>query len=80
MIKNTTKWTHPEMQYENKLYLWYLLCVYLTAAAQQLSEFPIKNEVYSNRVRFYSLNESVKQVDENKADTKHIKSKWKWKI
>jgi hypothetical protein len=62
------------MQYENKLYLWYLLCVYLTAA-QQLSEFPIKNEVYSNRVRFYSLNESVKQVDENKADTKHIKSK-----
>ena len=34
--------------------------------AQQLSEFPIKNEVYSNWVRFYSSNESVKQVDEIK--------------
>jgi thiaminase (transcriptional activator TenA) len=34
--------------------------------AQQLSKFPIKNEVYNNWVRFYSSNESVKQVDEIK--------------
>src|ERR671931_1867922 len=34
--------------------------------AQQLSKFPIKNEVYSNWVRFYSSNESHKQVDEIK--------------
>ena len=34
--------------------------------AQQLSKFPIKNEVYSNWVRFYSSEESVKQVDEIK--------------
>jgi thiaminase/transcriptional activator TenA len=34
--------------------------------AQQLSKFPIKNKVYSNWVRFYSSNESIKQVDEIK--------------
>ena len=34
--------------------------------AQQLSEFPIKNEVYSNWVKFYSSNESHKQVYEIK--------------
>jgi thiaminase (transcriptional activator TenA) len=34
--------------------------------AQQLSKFPIKNKVYSNWVRFYSSNDSVKQVDEIK--------------
>jgi thiaminase (transcriptional activator TenA) len=34
--------------------------------AQQLSKFPIKNEVYSNWVRFYSSEESCKQVDEIK--------------
>jgi thiaminase/transcriptional activator TenA len=34
--------------------------------SQQLSEFPIENEAYSNWVRFYSSSESVKQVDEIK--------------
>ena len=34
--------------------------------AQQLSKYPIHNEVYSNWVQFYSSNESYKQVDEIK--------------
>jgi thiaminase (transcriptional activator TenA) len=34
--------------------------------AQQLSKFPIQNEVYNNWIQFYSSNELYKQVDEIK--------------
>ena len=34
--------------------------------AQQLSKIPIQNKIYSNWVKFYSSNESCKQVDEIK--------------
>jgi thiaminase (transcriptional activator TenA) len=49
--------------------------------AQQLSRRSIHNEVYSNWVKFYSLEESCKQVDEIKqilnmiGQTENAKSK-----